>query len=956
MFRLLSVRGALTACCLGASWCGWCQENFPDPRNITNAFYATPGFRIELVASEPDLSAPVAMAFDENGRLFVAERPADRPQAGQIRVLEDPDGSGNYKNSVIFADAIPYPGPIACYDGGVFVAAGAQILYLKDSNRTGRADINRVVLSGFSPLATNSSGAAPVIHSLQWGPDLRIHGGTIAEGGSLVSTPNSSPVSLGHNDFSFDPRTLDVATEAGPSRSGLAFDLRGRKFVCDPQRPLRIAVYPPRHWERNPFFPPPPAIMEVARPPLPVFRPLLGETNASWVEGPPRPGANDSETNQFAAAWLRSAQGLIFYSHTAFPRAYIGNAFVADPENHLIHRMVVRENGLIPVAERAPEEQRTEFLLAKTPQFRPVNLAVGPEGGLYVADYSDGTRGRIFRMLPSDFQQPKPTNWAKASALDLAAGVISTNGWHRSTAMRLLKAGNEPAAAPLLSNVIFRASSPLARRTALQTLSALGSLTEPVLTHGLTDREAMVREAALVAAVAPAFAHNASSGIPQRLKALAGDAAIEVRYQLALTLGAFEQGGRNPLLETLLRRDVGNLLIERAALGSLEPSAANTLGRLANDAAYRNSPAGQALLSQLAAMLGVRGDLEEATQTLGVLTGLKAPAQPLMLWLYQFGAGLQRTRSSIALIDVQSAYRAAYPNMSVAALDSSISVPARAAAIRAVGVSPYVYSDVGDWMLALLNPSEVPAIQSATLDSLQHFPAAAAGAGIVDRWSLIAPALRYQAGNVLTYRYEWSTYLLSAVQAGRINPAELSPTTVNFLRFHSDPALSQRAVQLLGAAPLERPQIIRNFTPALKLVGSPGRGRDIYTARCAACHAPPPVLSIGGNIAASVALGNERLLREILEPHRQINPEMRTSVVETQGGENFIGIIQRESPRAISLRQVNGTEIIIPNSNIGIIRPQAWSLMPEGLEMGLTQQGMADLIAYIQSLGATAPR
>lgn len=928
---------------------GTAPSDIPEATDIAAAFMGRPGFRVELVAADPDLMAPVALAFDERGRLFVAERPVNQPQQGRVSVLEDPDSSGVFRVRVVYAEGVSFPSALACYDGGVFVGAGSEVLYFKDTQGDGRADVKRVVFSGFSPAATNSPGTAPVIHTLAWGPDGRIHGGTLMGGGRVSTAASTMGAPLGKNDFSFDPRTLALSTEAGPSLSGFAFDLWGRKFVTGVAQPLGVAVFWPRYWERNPYFPPPPATKDIAGAVRQVYRHPAGETNVAWVSGPPKPPVEGEATNQLAAAWIRAPRGLLIYNGPAFPAAFQGNAFMTDPENHVVFRVLLRERGGVIVAERAADEAGAEFLVARTPEFRPVALAQGPEGELYVADYADGVRGRVFRVVPNSLKRGKRVDWAKASALDLVAGCTSTNAWHRFTATRLLVTRPQPAAVPFLSNVVFQAGSPLARATGLRMMANLEALTEPALLRGLSDSDARVREQAVALAEDARFAERPSALLLKRLNALAADASANVRYQLALSAGAYPRNNRNALLEVLLRRDLGDAWVEAAVLSSLEAPAAATFGRLGSDPAFRNLETGQSFLARQAAMLGVRGDLEEAVQTLNALTGLKAPPLPAATWLYQFGAGLQRTRSALALVDPQATNRAAYPALTVTALEERVATPVRAAAIRAVGVSPFMFTDVGDWLLMLLNPKEVPAIHHAVLEALQYYPDPVVGAGIVARWSLIAPGARAQAGILLTRRAEWSLTLLSAIQAGRIHAGELSPATVHFLRAHPDAVISQRAVQVLGTTVVERPQVLAAFKTALELDGVAARGRETFTARCGACHDPRLPSAVGGPLLGAPGVGKERLLADILEPHRTIAAWRQTVVLETRAGEMLVGVLQDESATAVSLRLPNGREEIYPQGNISQVIRQSWSLMPEGLELGLTPQDVADLLAYLAS-------
>ncbi|HTL17972.1 MAG TPA: hypothetical protein VL793_12090, partial [Patescibacteria group bacterium] len=144
----------------------------------TNGFRLKPGFRIELVASEPMIAAPVAIAFDENGRLFVVEMHAVAGtrggNQGRVRMLENLNDDGVFQNSTIYAEGLSWPSAVACYAGGIFVAAAPEVLYLKDTKGDGIADARQVVLSGFGGTNNNlSPNFLP--NNFNWGPDNRIH-------------------------------------------------------------------------------------------------------------------------------------------------------------------------------------------------------------------------------------------------------------------------------------------------------------------------------------------------------------------------------------------------------------------------------------------------------------------------------------------------------------------------------------------------------------------------------------------------------------------------------------------------------------------------------------------------------------------------------------------------------------------------------------------------------------
>src|SRR5439155_8517433 len=132
---------------------------------------------------------------------------------------------------------------IACYGGGIFVASGHEIIYLQNAENATTADIRRTDFTEFG--GTNTLSAGELVNSFNWCLDCRIHAATAGIGGGVsgVASNSATAVSLEHADFSFDPRTLTLSSEAGPAQSGLSFDDRCRKFCCDFTRPLRLPIY-----------------------------------------------------------------------------------------------------------------------------------------------------------------------------------------------------------------------------------------------------------------------------------------------------------------------------------------------------------------------------------------------------------------------------------------------------------------------------------------------------------------------------------------------------------------------------------------------------------------------------------------------------------------------------------------------------------------------------------------
>jgi putative membrane-bound dehydrogenase-like protein len=925
-----------------------CQVEAEESTNTLEGLIAQKEFKVELVASEPQVIAPVALAFDENGRLFVAEMPSppEGRATGRIRLLEDPEGDGSFTASSVFAEDVPWPTSIACYDSGLFVAATPDILYLKDTKGKGLADLHRKVFSGFG--GENPRGTDPerLVTSLRWGPDGRVHGLTAGIGGQITSLTSREAVELGRNDFSFDPRTLDFRPELGPGQSTLAFDSRGRKYITDAAQPLRVPTYELEAMARNPFAPPPMPFVDVMSPATVVVKqvdaarePTAGKTSRDGRE----------QTNTTAPTSLSFARGTVFYAGNAYPTNYLDNVFIADPNAGVVHRAVLRQTGLFPVVERSPQNLRSEFLSTTEKEFYPADMVNGPDGVLYVADRRRGAdQGRIYRVVPSGFKRPKTPQLGKMSSADLVVLLAHANGWHRETAARLLYERQDPAAIGPLTNMVNNSRLPVARLRALQALAAMGALNERVLLKTFRDPDARVREQAVYAAQNIFRTGPGSDEFRNQLQALAADPSINVRYQLAFTLGAVPRPGRAAVLAEILFREPANLWFQSAVLSSLDLGAPEFMKSLAINPRYRSVPALQALLPEVTQMIGVRGQLDEVKPTLGFLHSAKLEAQIAYGLMYHLGEGLQRTRSSLRAVDPQNALLPFYEAALVAATDADAAAPVRVQATRVLGMSAYTYADIGDWLLLLLAPKENPQVQQAAVLALTRMPDPRAVSELLKRWQSLSVPARQQGIAGFLSRNDRIGLLLTALQNRTVPFGDLGPAQLDFLRTFPDPAMSQWALQLLGPVQLQRPAVMEKFKAAARLPGIVSNGRGLFMARCASCH----WTSLGPGGVRRLSLtpirtrAKDQILSAIIEPGATIRPEDKTYVVETKQGEYYVGLLLSDNPTAVSLLQADGTPVALPHTNIQAVRPLPWSLMPAGLEAGLSPQSLADILEF----------
>src|SRR5436190_15434955 len=344
-------------------------------RDALNTFQLRKGFRLELVAAEPLVTDPIALAFDEDGRLFVLEMndyPDRKQHRGRIRRLVDPDGDGRFDKATVFAKDLRWPSAIHCYGGGVFVGSVPDLLFFKDTNDDGVADEQKVVLTGWGNRA-GTLDPEGVFGSLAWGLDNRIHGLVNRYSGDIVN-PNDSTqkaVRLGGN-FAFDPCTMRVTVEAGEGQYGMGFNDDGRQFLCRQHRHIMTHLFERRYADRNPFYTMPDPTVDIA---------VDGPKAALYRISPEEPwrvmrpkwrvvGFEEGiEAGGRASGYFSAACGLTIYRGNAWPREYVGDAFVADPGENIVHHKKVRHAGPTASAERPADEKAVEFLASRDTWF-----------------------------------------------------------------------------------------------------------------------------------------------------------------------------------------------------------------------------------------------------------------------------------------------------------------------------------------------------------------------------------------------------------------------------------------------------------------------------------------------------------------------------------------------------------------------------------------------------------
>lgn len=931
-------------------------------------FEVIEGFELQQTAAEPLVMDPVAMSWDEDGRLFVAEMrdysEQDREHLGVIRVLLDTNNDGVFDDSHEFARGLSWPTALIAANGGVFVAAAPDVFFLKDQDGDLKADVQELVFTGF-----NRNNVQGLINSFHWGPDNRIYGSASTTGGTVTSPkyPDRPAVECRGRDFSFDPKTLELRTETGGGQHGMSFDDWGHRFVSANSDHAQLIVYQDRYLSRSPVPSPAPARISIAADggQAPVFRISPVEPwrivrtrlrasglSKGLVEGGGRP-----------AGYFTGATGITIFRGDAWPKDLKGTAIIGDVGSNIVHRKRLLSNGVGWTADRM--DAGRELVASRDIWFRPVQYANAPDGCLQILDMyretiehpaslppeikrhldltSGRDRGRLYRLAPAGWTFRPTPKLSGLTAVELVRLLEHENAWHRDTASRLLYERQDPTAITALKSLLHTSPSGLARFHSIGCLQGLQALGEDDVLSAIRDPIPGVRERAMLAAETL----PGSSALQTALLSMSDEAEPRVLMQLAFTLGEFpESNARKDALVSILVRAGGDRWIRTAVMSSLGNSAAAALVQLASMASNDSDPASVAL-PELADLVARRSssDADLAPLRQAVTNVNKNPG--LQVRILQAAAAANGSLGKMtAFRDLsQALIQQARQN----AADQNLTAADRTAAVRVLSLS--TYGAEKDLLLANLESNIDPSLQAASMDTLASFPAPEIAAELIQRLPGLSPTLTQKARDALMRRTAWTVPFLEAVRTGALPASSVTPSELQRLTEVPDEKVRYLAIQLLETtARSSRDDVLRAYQVALTLNGDRERGQAIFRQHCSVCHQIGSIgYQVGPNLASMKNRGTEAILTNVLDPNREVNPAWRDYVAVGTDGTTHNGVLISESAASLTLRRAEARETSLLRSEIEALRDTGRSLMPEGLEKSIDTQAMADLMQWIMT-------
>lgn len=953
---------------------------------------------IELAAAEPDVIDPVAIRFDERGRMWVAEMrdyPLGPPAGGEplsrIKVLEDRDFDGRFETASIFAEKLSFVTGLQPWRGGVIVTLAGRVAWMKDSDGDGKCDVDETWYTGFAEQNSQLRANHPRLAL-----DNHVYVSNGLRGGVVVNKrlPNEPPINLQGRDFRFDPISGKAEAISGNGQFGMCFDDWGNRFTCTNRNPVIHVVLEDRYLKMAPKIPVPSVVQDVA---------------ASGEKSKVFPISRAWTTSNLHAGTFTAACGVHVYRGDTLrwilggePVPFelnLASVFTCDPTGNFVHHEVMKSEGASFVS--MPAYEGKEFLASTDEWFRPVSVETGPDGCLYIVDmyrcvieHPDfvpdelkrrpdlrlgDDRGRIWRIAFNGYNQPSITEkmsarqkeeerkrfqeqWRArwnvrldgAEPLAVVAQLGHANAWQRETAQRLLLEG---------------AYRNLARLTADLPDGSSSLADKPhFLVHFLWARQARM---GLDADDLQTLYQDVHPGVCRQTLLVAEDLLANKKLAAKdLMLGyspmKHPQFSFQRLLFGLSQSEAP--LADHVSETMLYPAPnmksdhwVETAFLLRHQAhlleVFREShksPGDHVSLNrQLARMIGRTSTDKEALAVLSIAG--RGSHGNLVLIVDELAQGMQsRGRKLEDLLqplrmEGEDPLRFNLQDCQRILLDATELPDRRAAAARVLGHLPSS-TDLLNQLLRNENQADIQPILVASL--------AQRGNESKDNWSSLLSDYQTHSLSIKRAlidnsfrRSDGPQLLLEQVKAGVIQPAEIDPLRRKQLLESKDAEIKKHAAELFAALnPANRQQALDDYQPVLTMKADAKRGALVFEKNCSTCHR---VGEIGVNVAPDISDTRTKtaaqLLADIIQPNRAIDSNFIGYQLLLKDGTALSGLLSAETSTSLTLKQPGGKVLTVARDDVEQLKATGVSLMPDGLEKNIPPAAMADLLSYLKN-------
>ncbi len=986
-------------------------DDFPLPRNTEAAagapmsardaaagFRVPKGFHVSVFAAEPDVRNPIAMAWDGRGRLWIAENYtyAERAQRFDLRqrdrvlIFEDADADGRFDRRTVFTDDVQMLASVELGLGGVWLLCPPRLLFVPDRNRDDRPDgPAEVVLDGFSVPAENYHTFA---NGLKWGPDGWLYGRCGASSAGQIGppgTPEDLRVPIRGGLWRYHPhhKRFEALAHGTTNPWGHDWNALGELFFINTVNGHLWHMVPGAHFVRpHTVDPNPRAYAQIDQ----HADHWHWDHSKELILG--APGAGDSERGGGHAH-----SGVSIYLGDQWPAAYRGRLLTLNFHGRRVNVERLERSGSGYVGRHEPD-----MLLAEDRWFRGIDLSYGPDGGVFILDWSDTgdchdhdgvhrDSGRIYKVTFGDPARKAAVDVSKLAESELAALHRHSNEWFVRQARRELAARSARGEALVdaragLAELLRSGADPVLKLRALWSLYVIGDVDRDVLFTLLDHEHESIRAWAIRLLtdrfpIDSIFSRRIGADVETPADLLAkltrmarDDGSGLVRLVLASTMQRLPVKRRGDLARALLSHAEDNSdhnlppLIWTGLIPMADSDAdAGELASLASDC--RQS----AVVRLIARRLGEEIDsrpapldaLLEATANrprefrsevvgglVDALAGIRKAKKPAGWDGFQARLdtkGDSRLAERVRELNVLFGDGRALSEVKRLALDKHADLETRRTALRTL-----IDNRPGDLRAICERLVAERYLNVVAVRGLALFDDPEIGKSLARNYRAFHPSDRPVALEVLVSRPSFARALLEQIATGRIPRSDLTAFHARQIQSLGDNALSALLGSVWGEirnSESARRVRINQLKQALdqRALGQAdlGRGRAVYERVCATCHK----LHGGGGEIGPDLTGSGRdnldyLLENIVDPGATVSADFRMVVAAMRDGRVLNGLVRAQTPRTVTL-QTQSEALILERSEIEALRPSSASLMPDGLLETLNSAEIRDLIAYL---------